>query len=106
MAGEASAIQARGEGEVAVTGLLGFATVTALLEPLEALLPGQGSLRVDLGGVTHADSAGLALLVHWLRLARRRGLSLEFHQAPAQLMDMARLSRLDRILPLQAAADA
>ena len=102
---QASTIEARGAGEVAVSGLLEFATVTALLEPLEALLPEQGSLRVDLGGVTHADSAGLALLVHWLRLARRRGLDLEFHRAPGQLMDMARLSRLDRILPLQATPD-
>jgi phospholipid transport system transporter-binding protein len=103
---QASAIESRGEGEVAVTGLLEFATVTALLEPLEALLPDSGGLRVDLGGVRHADSAGLALLVHWQRLARQRGLELDFRNAPVQLMDMARLSRLDSILPLRAATEA
>jgi phospholipid transport system transporter-binding protein len=103
MAGD-SAIQARGAGEIEVSGVLGFASVTALLPPLEALLPEGGALRVDLGGVRHADSAGLALLVHWQRLARRRGVTLEFHNAPDQLMDMARLSRLDSILPLHPAS--
>jgi phospholipid transport system transporter-binding protein len=98
---EASSIEARAAGEVAVSGLLEFATVTALLAPLEALLPETGSLRVDLGAVRHTDSAGLALLVHWQRLARQRGLDLEFHHAPDQLMDMARLSGLDGILPLR-----
>ena len=100
------AIESRGTGEVAVSGPLEFATVTALLAPLETLLPEGGRLRVDLAAVTHADSAGLALLVHWQRLARRRGLELDFHNAPAQLMDMARLSRLDRILSLRAPPDA
>lgn len=101
-----SAIEDRGEGQLAVSGPLEFATVTALLEPLEALLPAAGRLRVDLGGVVHADSAGLALLVHWQRRAHRLGLELDFHNAPDQLMDMARLSRLDTILPLTAATGA
>ena len=101
---QATAIQALGAGEVAVHGDLEFATVTPLLAPLESLLPESGTLRVDLGGVGHADSAGLALLVHWQRLARQRGLALEFHHAPDQLMDMARLSRLDSILPLHPAS--
>lgn len=101
---QASAIQARGAGEVAVSGALEFATVTALLAPLESLLPDSGVLRVDLAGVMHADSAGLALLVHWQRLARQRGLELEFLDVPAQLMDMACLSGLDTILPLHPAS--
>jgi phospholipid transport system transporter-binding protein len=101
---QGSRIEARGAGEVEVDGLLEFATVTALLPVLEALLPDSGSLRVDLGGVRHADSAGLALLVHWQRLARRRGVTLELGNAPGQLMDMARLSGLDSILPLHPAS--
>ncbi|MGE0371222.1 MAG: lipid asymmetry maintenance protein MlaB [Gammaproteobacteria bacterium] len=89
---------------LSVSGELNFATVPALLERGAALLAaGGGRIRLDLGGVTRADSAGLALLIEWLRLARSRRASLEIVNMPAQLRAIARVSGLDGILPSGAA---
>ncbi|MCC6207860.1 MAG: STAS domain-containing protein [Gammaproteobacteria bacterium] len=84
-----------------VSGELNFSTVPALLERGSALLAGcEGQVRLDLGGVTRADSAGLALLIEWLRVARRGRARLEIRNMPAQLRAIARVSGLDSILPM------
>lgn len=98
---ETPRLEAASDGVLRVTGALEFETVTALAAGADALPWGAGRVVIDLGGVAGADSAGLALLVHWMRLARRRDQALEFRNVPSQLMDMARLSGLDGILPLQ-----
>lgn len=86
---------------VTVSGELSFASAPVLLEQGAALLAGHGGrIRLDLGGVTRADSAGLALLIEWLRIARRRQLAIEFRNIPPQLLAIARVSGLDRILPV------
>lgn len=85
---------------LSVNGELNFSTVPALLERGSALLAGRaGAIRLDLGGVTRADSAGLALLIEWLRVARRNHASIEIRNMPAQLRAIARVSGLDAILP-------
>ncbi len=85
---------------LSVHGELNFSTVPALLERGAALLAGgEGPVRLDLGGVTRADSAGLALLIEWLRIARRRRADLEIRNMPEQLRAIARVSGLDGILP-------
>jgi phospholipid transport system transporter-binding protein len=61
---------------------------------------GKSRLRVDLAGVTRADSAGLALLVEWLRESEIAGNSIEFVNVPAQLLSIARVCGLDDILAL------
>jgi phospholipid transport system transporter-binding protein len=99
----AARIEAQEGGVLAVSGVLEFATVTALAGQAEGLLPASGPLYIDLGGVEHTDSAGLALLVHWLRRAHHEGRLLEFRNVPVQLLEMARVSRLDNLLPLRAA---
>lgn len=86
---------------LSVNGELNFSTVPALLERGAALLAGHAgaAVRLDLGGVTRADSAGLALLIEWLRVARRNRASIEIRNMPAQLRAIARVSGLDAILP-------
>jgi phospholipid transport system transporter-binding protein len=51
-----------------------------------------------LRAVTRADSAGLALMVEWLREARRRGGRLEVVNMPDQMFGIAHMSKLDRVL--------
>jgi phospholipid transport system transporter-binding protein len=58
-------------------------------------------LRIDLSAVTRSDSAGLALLIRWMREAKAIKKSLVFEQMPAQMLAMAEASGLDTILPLQ-----
>lgn len=40
---------------------------------------------IDLGGVTHSDSAGVALLLEWIRDAQAAEATLRFVNAPSQM---------------------
>ncbi len=92
-------IREAGPGRYVVAGPLQFSTVTQVRKLSAALLARDTSLVLDLQGVTRADSAGLALLVEWLREARRRQVEVHFENIPPQLQAIARVSRLERILP-------
>lgn len=83
-------------GDCFVTGALDFANVPSL--PLA--VPGDGEVAVDLSGVGRVDSAGVALLLEWVREARAHGRALVFRGMPAQLLAIARVSGVDTILPL------
>lgn len=89
------------EHQFQVEGELNFATAAELLQSMQSQLPSTGSeVQIDLAGVTRADSAGLALLVEWLRLAQERGITLQYHNLPSQLREIARISDLLPLLPL------
>ena len=81
-----------------MTGPLDIATVTALL-PLGSAAIGQGQASViDLAGVTSSDSAGLALLIEWLSVARAAKRTLRYENLPSQLLQLARLSEVEELL--------
>jgi len=58
----------------------------------------EGVRVIDLAGVTEMDSALLALLLAWLRDARRRERSLEIANPPESLRTIARLYGVDSLL--------
>jgi phospholipid transport system transporter-binding protein len=93
-----------GGGTWKLTGELGFATVAGLLKETRNGIPGDADARIDLSGVTRADSAGLALLVEWLRVAERRGGSVTFVNMPEQMQSIARVCGLEAILNPNATA--
>jgi len=87
----------------AVVGELGFETVRGLLASSGAQFAGAGQqFDVDLSGITQSDSAGLALLIEWLKLAIRSGKTVRFTRVPAQLRSLAQISEIDGFLPLSA----
>ncbi len=87
----------------AVTGELSFRNVAAALDAArEALGAGEGPFEVDLGGVTRADSAGLALLLELAREAREAGRELRILRAPEQLRRLAGFFGVTEVLPLSA----
>jgi phospholipid transport system transporter-binding protein len=61
---------------------------------------GREQVTVDLRGVTRSDSAGLALLVEWLRESEIGGNTIKFVNVPAQLLSIARVCGLEDILSL------
>lgn len=87
------------EGERArVVGELEFSTATALLPSgIAAIRQGQAAI-IDLGSVTHSDSAGLALLIEWLSVAKAAERPLRYENIPAQLHQLALLSDVDELL--------
>jgi len=88
-------------GALRVEGDLTFATVPTMVNALrDRMRDAHGTLEIDLSAVTHSDSAGLALLVEWLRQARRGNLALRFSHVPQQMRDIAHVTSLEHILAL------
>jgi len=86
---------ARGDGHFEVTGQLTFQTVPEVQTLAARLLPTDGrDVTIDLQGVTLADSAGLALLIEWMQLARRTRILLNFRNIPDQMRELIRVSGL------------
>jgi phospholipid transport system transporter-binding protein len=81
-----------------VAGALTFDTVPALYRDSAAWFAAGGDLIVDLGQVTRADSAGLALLVEWLRRARAGDARLHLANIPEQVLTLIRVNGLQDIL--------
>ncbi len=86
------------DGRVAISGDLTFETVSTLRERGVELLGRDGDVILDLNAVTRADSAGLALMVEWLKQAKRRESSLQVVNMPEQMLAIARMSKLDEVL--------
>jgi phospholipid transport system transporter-binding protein len=95
---DAASFEIAAEGRALVRGALGFRTVAALLPPgSEAIGQGRAS-AIDLSGVTSSDSAGLALLIEWLSVARAAGRGVRYENIPAQLHQLAALSDVDELI--------
>jgi phospholipid transport system transporter-binding protein len=90
------------ENQFAVSGELNMQTVPAVARTAAGFLQDcRGDVTIDLSAVSRADSAGLALMVDWLRLARRYQFTLQFKNLPEQLLRIAKVSELHEILPVQ-----
>lgn len=88
-------------GTYRLSGRLGFDTASALLAQGMAVFgkaPASGPLVLDLSEVSRVDSAGLALLIEWVKMARRREQPMVFRNVPEQLVAMAAVVGVDRIL--------
>jgi len=83
------------------------ATVGELLKQSKDRFANEKDIEVDFAGVTDGDSAGLALLIEWLRVAKESGSKLQFANVPGQITALARISEVDDLLfPATAAATA
>lgn len=89
-----------GEGRFRVEGALTFDTVADAVATTQKLFADYPALELDLSGVSASDSAGLALLIEWVRRAQRRDCRLSFSHVPEQVMAVARISDADKLLPV------
>ncbi len=82
-----------------VTGRLDADSVLALHRDGCGWLAGAApaSCQVDLGGVDYSSSAGVALLLDWLRVAGGAGKQLAFTRLPAQMDAIVRVSGLETL---------
>lgn len=88
------------DGNWLLQGDLDFASVPSVLRHADVNMLGKGAITVDLKGVVRSDSAGLALLVEWLRESEMAGNTINFVNVPAQLLSIARVCGLQDILSL------
>ncbi len=91
-------LEALGNGRFKVRGPLDAETVTELLERSEEAFRGADTIELDLSGVPEGDSAGLALLIEWIRRARKQNQQLRFKNIPTQIAALARISQVDELL--------
>jgi phospholipid transport system transporter-binding protein len=96
-------LEALGEGRFRVSGVLDASTAANMLEESEARFTQAPKIDVDLGGVGDSDSAGLALLIEWLRMAKQSGKEICFHNLPAQIEALARISEVEDLIGAPAA---
>ncbi len=89
----------RQDGHVAITGSLTFQTVPDFFTRSgEWFRETNGPLVIDLAGVTLADSAGVALLLEWTRMARASGREIRFTNTPAQVRTQLEVNGLTQAL--------
>lgn len=86
---------------ILLSGELSFATVSKVLEQATQMFEPIADLDINLAEVSRSDSAGLALLVHWIRQANKTNKKIVFHNIPAQMLAIADASGLDELLPIQ-----
>jgi len=87
-------------GRVTVTGELTFASARDARQLGILVLEGSRAERIviDCGGVTRADSAGLAVLLDWLAWGRRKSRGMTLENLPPSLVAIAKISEVDELL--------
>lgn len=61
---------------------------------------------IDLGGLTSASSAVVALLIGWFRYAHARGKVVRFLHVPVAIMNIIDVSELGEVLPIVRAEES
>ncbi len=82
---------------LAVNGVLDFDSAAAALVAMRAALDGEVA-QLDLAGVSHCDSAGLACVLAAAAEANRRGRPLQVVGMPASMQALARVCEVDTLL--------
>lgn len=95
---ESAAFDLLPEKRARIVGALDFQTVTALLPIGAAAIERGEAAAIDLAGVTGSDSAGLALLIEWLSVARAVQHPLRYENLPTQLHQLAALSDVEELI--------
>jgi phospholipid transport system transporter-binding protein len=94
-------IEQHSPGQFLLKGEINMYTVPELLTASQALFADlRGEVSVDLAAVSRSDSAGLALLLAWMRLAQAHKFAIHFQNLPEQMRQIARVSELEQLLPL------
>lgn len=83
-----------------LSGALDFSNVAALQKQGETWITHEAPARcrLDLSAVDYSNSAGIALILAWLRAATTANKKLQIEHIPANLTAIFRLSGLDQAL--------
>jgi phospholipid transport system transporter-binding protein len=83
---------------IVLEGPVTLDSVPALLEQGLALID-RDEVRIDLAGVTAADSSAVALLLEWMRAARRAGRRIVYLNLGNSLASLVALYGVTDLLP-------
>lgn len=79
-----------------IDGNLTFATIDKQTLKSFSFLKAPTEITIDLSRVSCIDSAGLALMIEWIRYSRQNRTQLSFKNIPEQLLNLAKLSGFDQ----------
>lgn len=71
--------------ELKLGSSLNFANVNQLLNDTVVDADDNEAVTLDLSATEHVDSAGVALILHWMRLCKSRGVELSLQGVSEQL---------------------
>lgn len=86
----------KGSGLYEIEGELTFSSIDKQTIKSASFLAKGKDVTIDLGRVSGSDSAGLALMIEWLRQARAKRVHVQFKNIPKQLIMLAKLSGFDK----------
>ena len=81
-----------------VTGDLNFATVVSLWAESLNIIQDLPVLTFDLTGVKTCNSAGLALLIEWIKYAKHHAKTISFTNIPKNLLAIIKLADVDHLV--------
>ena len=87
------------DGMIRIAGELDFVSSQRLATELRSW-PASGDIHVDLSAVVQSNSAGLAFLLEWMKIAQQKSRQIKYHNVPEQLLVIARAYGIDEQLPL------
>lgn len=86
------------DGNFSLHGELSFAAVPVLAAQSRLwLASGKENITIDMADIGRADSAGLALMLEWIKQAGQSGKQIRFINIPGQLSSLIRVSGLDGV---------
>ena len=86
----------QGTGHFIVDGDLTFSTIDKQTVRTVDFLTKSKHITIDLGRVGCSDSAGLALMIEWIKYTRHHRTQITFKNIPEQLLNLAKLSGFDK----------
>ncbi|MDO9169792.1 MAG: STAS domain-containing protein [Methylobacter sp.] len=89
-------ITKEGPGNFVIEGNLTFATIDKQTLKSFSFLKSAKEITLDLAGVSSTDSAGLALMIEWIRYSQHNRTHIIFKNIPKQLLNLAKLSGFDQ----------
>ncbi len=99
-----SGVRQQADGVLHLQGVLDFRTGAQLRAEGEKLIRASSTATVvvDCSAVEHSSSVGLSLLLAYMRVAQGAGKTLSVRSLPVEMRQIAEVSGLLDILPLQA----
>jgi phospholipid transport system transporter-binding protein len=92
-------------GHIVIDGDLTFATIDKKSLKSFSFLNTSKEITIDLSRVSSTDSAGLALMIEWIKYSRQHRTQLSFKNIPEQLLNLAKLSGFDQTSHFAAQTD-
>jgi phospholipid transport system transporter-binding protein len=83
-----------------ISGELNFTTAVKLWNESLALMAKASQLNFDFTAVTNSNSAGIALLLEWVKYAKQHQKSIRFNNIPKQLNSIIAVSGISKVLGL------